>query len=632
MRRFVFLLALVAIACARARAVDIYDCYNGSSEQGGNRVTVNGIQTNQYVQQSFPTTTVTVYIHNTTTLATPLFADGAGAQSLANPFASSAHGVAFFCAADGRYDVKYSGTTITTPFTVSDIHLCFSCAGSGGSVGPGTVNTIAKFTTTTNVGDSSVTDNGVAPTQATKGISAVTNGGFDQAVISANGVTANALVCVDATVTTSKQVTTCPTSTTKAIGVADTGGTTGNVDVASIFYHACIFDGQTVIGDLVGPSTTVAGDCEDFGAALPTGTQRVGRVSSLNSGAGTAAQVDLGAWDLFAPGSSGSTGTVLPCSGSNCDAYYPTATNIVAGDTLATDDGAGNKTAKSLGLTDVTQAGFYYLKQGAIPAAAPANTLMFYTPTSVTTYSVRWPSAACTSSQVWQVSSTTTDTNGNTIDLMGCLTLGAGTGTVTSFSAGNLAPLFTTSVATATTTPALTFSLSNAAAHTYFGNPTGGSAAPAFSSLVTGDLPAVVIRRTCMIVIGADNGSVLANADIGPQLEQCQITQASTVVEIDVTADAGTPNVIVSKRHCTANPCASNFTVTNLLSGALATAASGGSACSNTGGTAGLDTFTTCTNTLQNTSLAIGDYLETVSATAGGTAHRMSIAIYFTVN
>jgi hypothetical protein len=56
-------------------------------------------------------------------------------------------------------------------------------------------------------------------------------------------------------------------------------------------------------------------------------------------------------------------------------------------------------------------------------------------------------------------------------------------GTVTSFSAGTLSPLFTTSVATATTTPALTFSLSNAAANTVFGNFTGSSAGPSFNAI-----------------------------------------------------------------------------------------------------------------------------------------------------
>jgi hypothetical protein len=55
---------------------------------------------------------------------------------------------------------------------------------------------------------------------------------------------------------------------------------------------------------------------------------------------------------------------------------------------------------------------------------------------------------------------------------------GGGTGTVTSFSAGALNPLFTTSVSNPTTTPALSFSLSNFAAHGFLGNNTGSSAAP----------------------------------------------------------------------------------------------------------------------------------------------------------
>ncbi len=55
-------------------------------------------------------------------------------------------------------------------------------------------------------------------------------------------------------------------------------------------------------------------------------------------------------------------------------------------------------------------------------------------------------------------------------------------GTVTSVSAGNLSPLFTTSVADPTTTPAITFALSNAGANTYFGNQTSGSAAPSFTA------------------------------------------------------------------------------------------------------------------------------------------------------
>ena len=68
---------------------------------------------------------------------------------------------------------------------------------------------------------------------------------------------------------------------------------------------------------------------------------------------------------------------------------------------------------------------------------------------------------------------------------LGVLTCG-GSGSVTSFSAGTLSPLFTTSVATATTTPALTFTLSNAAQNSVFAGPaSGGAGAPSFQAAPT---------------------------------------------------------------------------------------------------------------------------------------------------
>lgn len=63
-------------------------------------------------------------------------------------------------------------------------------------------------------------------------------------------------------------------------------------------------------------------------------------------------------------------------------------------------------------------------------------------------------------------------------------------GTVTTFSAGDLAPLFTTAVATPATTPALTFSLNTQLASTVFAGPAaGGPVAPTFRSLVLSDIP-----------------------------------------------------------------------------------------------------------------------------------------------
>lgn len=56
----------------------------------------------------------------------------------------------------------------------------------------------------------------------------------------------------------------------------------------------------------------------------------------------------------------------------------------------------------------------------------------------------------------------------------------SGTGTVTNFTAGAASPIFTTSVATSSTTPALTFTLSTAAAFAILGNNTSGSAVPTY--------------------------------------------------------------------------------------------------------------------------------------------------------
>lgn len=73
---------------------------------------------------------------------------------------------------------------------------------------------------------------------------------------------------------------------------------------------------------------------------------------------------------------------------------------------------------------------------------------------------------------------------------------GGGVGTVTSFSAGNLSPLFTSSVATATSTPALTFALSTQTANTVFRGPTSGSAAaPTFGALVAADIPLITLAK-----------------------------------------------------------------------------------------------------------------------------------------
>jgi len=93
---------------------------------------------------------------------------------------------------------------------------------------------------------------------------------------------------------------------------------------------------------------------------------------------------------------------------------------------------------------------------------------------------------------------------------------------------------------------------------------------------------------------------------------------------MDVNADGGTPNIIVGRNRA--------GSIVNIVSAALATASSGGIACSNTGGTTGINGATTCSSTLQNTGLNAGDYLELVSGTAGGVAKFMVAHIIYTIN
>lgn len=146
----------------------------------------------------------------------------------------------------------------------------------------------------------------------------------------------------------------------------------------------------------------------------------------------------------------------------------------------------------------------------------------------------------------------------------------------------------------------------------------------AANAITSAKMAVVNTRRVCDIPVGDTSGSAITNAQLGPQKRLCFIPAAATVVEMDVAADGGTPNVIVAVNHA--------GTPSNIVSSALATAASGGIACSNTGGTTGIDGATTCSATLQNTSIAAGDYLELVSGTAGGTAKLMTIHVTYTIN
>jgi hypothetical protein len=139
MRRLATLALLVCLAVLAPAAQAMERAY-GFCSQGGVRVYVSNVGSTApspsfattYWQQSYPNCTVTVYLTGTTTLAT-IYSDNSSTP-LANPFTASSNGYWKFYAADGRYDVRFSGTGITSPFTTADILLCdpATCGGGGG--------------------------------------------------------------------------------------------------------------------------------------------------------------------------------------------------------------------------------------------------------------------------------------------------------------------------------------------------------------------------------------------------------------------------------------------------------------------------------------------------------------------
>jgi len=133
--------------------------------------------------------------------------------------------------------------------------------------------------------------------------------------------------------------------------------------------------------------------------------------------------------------------------------------------------------------------------------------------------------------------------------------------------------------------------------------------------------PATPTNHTLCLPIGSDDAaSALTNAQLGPLSRFYRFDKAQTLVEIAVSADGGTPNIIVGRSRA--------GSIANLTSSALSTASSGGIACSKTSAIVSpIDLATTCSATLQNTSILSGDWLTLVSGTAGGTAKEMTVCL-----
>lgn len=85
---------------------------------------------------------------------------------------------------------------------------------------------------------------------------------------------------------------------------------------------------------------------------------------------------------------------------------------------------------------------------------------------------------------------------------------GASTGTVQSVSVGSLSPIFSSNTLNPTSTPATTFTLTNAPAHTFLGDTTGSTGPPGYFPISIADLPnSIPISKT---LLSAINGIILS--------------------------------------------------------------------------------------------------------------------------
>lgn len=203
----------------------------------------------------------------------------------------------------------------------------------------------------------------------------------------------------------------------------------------------CLF----FVGAMFGQTVVVGAGTNNVGAGLPTGFCGPGDTYTDNT-TNLFYYCRASTWTAIAVSGSGGTGTVTMFSAGNFSPLFNTSV-------------ANSTTSPVLSFSAQTAAAGTLFGNFTGGAAAPS--FVAFSPGASKCY--------------------INDTNGT----LACDTP-PGQGTVTTFSSGNLSPLFTTSVSNPTTTPSQTFTLSNAAAGTIFGNFTGSSAAPTFKTFSPG--------------------------------------------------------------------------------------------------------------------------------------------------
>ncbi len=267
----------------------------GWCQQGGQAVKPATGNANIKAQRSYPACTVTVYVYGTLTLAT-IYSDRSSTP-LSNPFtANSTTGQWFFYAADGRYDLNFSGANISPPFTIGDVIFISSGGGGGGGGTPGGTPGQVQ----TNVGGTSF--GGITVTgDAT--LNTVT-GAITLATVNADtGPCGDATHVSQVTLNAKGLVTGCtPVLITGSGGSTTPGGSNNQLQ----YNNAGAFGGFTATGDAsITPSTGAVVVSATNGVAFaPSATTNALVASNISSGTLPAGRLPAFTGDVTSPAGS----------------------------------------------------------------------------------------------------------------------------------------------------------------------------------------------------------------------------------------------------------------------------------------------------------------------------------------